>query len=285
MKINKFRFLSVVMLAILLPLLSSCFTILFIDQPTSVTVGDDIKVTMEVRTDTQDANPHYGILGVLVPLDWTVGNVEYSGDFGPDEMSYLHPDSSDKEPSGAVNYWNEALEDSFPAPEGMQWIVFQANTPFASELDTGYVDITIKMTVGNTPGTYNIGYMVTNAALEFTDPSYYDISLDNTIEVTGGTDVATQGSETLPDDYRLQQNYPNPFNPVTTIRFDLPVSGQTTLKVFDLMGREVATLIDGFTDAGSHQVQFDASDIVSGIYYVRLSSGNFHAMKKIALVR
>ncbi len=103
-----------------------------------------------------------------------------------------------------------------------------------------------------------------------------------TIEYTAVMDTENHRQ---PISWRLEQNYPNPFNPVTTIRFDLPVSGQTTLKVFDLMGREVATLIDGFTDAGSHQVQFDASDIVSGIYYVRLSSGNFHAMKKIALVR
>lgn len=285
MKISYKKMFVLISLVLVLPILSSCFTILYIDQPQSATFGETITVNLEVRTEDTDENPRNGILGLLIPEDWTVNSVEYSGDFGPDEMSFLHPDSMDANPGGAVEYWNAATEDNYPPPEGMQWVIYQGNTGYISEIDTGYVDVTIEMTVGNTPGTYDIGYLVTNAALDFTDSSFYSISLDNVIEVTGATAVANSQLNTVPTDYRLLQNYPNPFNPQTTIRFDLPVSGHTRVTVYDLSGTEVTTLLNGFSEAGSHSITFDAQTLPSGIYYYRIESRGFSAVRKMAFIK
>ncbi|KAB2925396.1 MAG: T9SS type A sorting domain-containing protein, partial [Bacteroidetes bacterium] len=86
--------------------------------------------------------------------------------------------------------------------------------------------------------------------------------------------------------FTLEQNYPNPFNPSTTIGFTLEKSGMTTLKVYDIVGREVATLVNGTLDAGVyHQARFDASRFASGIYFARLQSGGKTMLKKMMLVK
>ena len=85
--------------------------------------------------------------------------------------------------------------------------------------------------------------------------------------------------------YRLDQNYPNPFNPNTIISFELRRSDFVTLKVYDILGREIADLINGVKEAGVHQVTFDASNLTSGVYFYRLQSGNFMETKKMVLLR
>ncbi|MBM4166225.1 MAG: T9SS type A sorting domain-containing protein, partial [Ignavibacteria bacterium] len=88
------------------------------------------------------------------------------------------------------------------------------------------------------------------------------------------------------------QNYPNPFNPTTTIRFEIPVGAihelplQTTLKIYNVLGQEVATLLNNETmEEGMHEIQFDASGLSSGIYFYRLHAGTFLETKKMILVK
>ena len=93
----------------------------------------------------------------------------------------------------------------------------------------------------------------------------------------------------VPDTYELAQNYPNPFNPITKIRYSIPNVGsglaQTVLKVYDVLGNEVATLVDEFREAGSYEVEFDASSLSSGIYFYKLHSGSFVEIKKMLLLK
>jgi hypothetical protein len=89
----------------------------------------------------------------------------------------------------------------------------------------------------------------------------------------------------LPEDFGLSQNYPNPFNPTTTISYQLPVDAHVTLVVSDIMGREVATLVNGQEEAGYKSVTFDASHLASGIYLYRLQAGNFVESKKLMLMK
>jgi hypothetical protein len=90
----------------------------------------------------------------------------------------------------------------------------------------------------------------------------------------------------LPAAFALEQNYPNPFNPSTTIRFILPVAAGVTLKVYDLLGREVATLCDARAyEAGSQSVEFDASSASSGVYLYRLEAGSFRAERLMIILR
>jgi hypothetical protein len=97
--------------------------------------------------------------------------------------------------------------------------------------------------------------------------------------------TAVENIENLPVTFQLQQNYPNPFNPSTKITFSLPHSANTSLRVFDMLGREVATLVNGYTASGSHSVQFDATNLASGFYCYKLTSGNFTEVKKMMLVK
>jgi len=89
----------------------------------------------------------------------------------------------------------------------------------------------------------------------------------------------------VPEYYTLSQNYPNPFNPTTTINFSIPNAGNVSLKVYDMVGREVATLANSYTNAGSYAVTFEASDLASGIYFYKLQSGNFVQIKKMMLLK
>ena len=90
----------------------------------------------------------------------------------------------------------------------------------------------------------------------------------------------------VPVDFQLEQNYPNPFNPATTIRFTIPISGFTTLKVYDVIGREVAVLVNEKLEAGvNYQKMFDASQFSSGLYIARLQSNGQQQLKKMMLLK
>ena len=90
----------------------------------------------------------------------------------------------------------------------------------------------------------------------------------------------------VPQTFMLEQNYPNPFNPSTTIDFTLAEDGRLTLKVFDLLGREVATLVDNDLKAGiKHSVKFDASRLSAGMYFYRLDTGKNSMVKKLLLTK
>jgi hypothetical protein len=89
----------------------------------------------------------------------------------------------------------------------------------------------------------------------------------------------------VPAEFALQQNYPNPFNPTTMISYAVNSMGKVELKVYDLFGQEVATLVNEVKNAGIYQVTFDASDFASGIYYYMIKAGKFRQVKKMVLVR
>ncbi|MFA5804572.1 MAG: alpha-amylase family glycosyl hydrolase [Melioribacteraceae bacterium] len=100
--------------------------------------------------------------------------------------------------------------------------------------------------------------------------------------ITNVTDI-----NTIPTEFKLEQNYPNPFNPTTVISYQLSVAGHVTLKVYDILGREVATLVDEFKQAGKYNSQFSIlnSQLSSGVYFYRLTAGDFVGIKKMILLK
>ncbi len=104
-----------------------------------------------------------------------------------------------------------------------------------------------------------------------------------------GTGLPTTGVDysqsIIPKKYYLEQNYPNPFNPGTMINYQLPMNGYVTLKVYDVLGREAASLVNEIKEAGSYSAKFDGSQLSSGIYFYTLQSGNFTATKKLTLMK
>ncbi len=89
----------------------------------------------------------------------------------------------------------------------------------------------------------------------------------------------------LPSDFRLDQNFPNPFNPTTVIGYRLPAVSHVSLKVYDVLGREVATLVNGKQNPGFHEVTFNAAKLPSGVYFYRVTAGTFTDVKKLVLVK
>ncbi|MEO8210730.1 MAG: T9SS type A sorting domain-containing protein [bacterium] len=89
----------------------------------------------------------------------------------------------------------------------------------------------------------------------------------------------------VPSKFELSQNFPNPFNPSTTINFDMPIDGFVSLKIFNSSGKEVATLLNESRTSGYHSVNFDASNLSSGIYYYKLETNNFSKVMKMALIK
>jgi hypothetical protein len=99
------------------------------------------------------------------------------------------------------------------------------------------------------------------------------------------TTVGVQNGNEIIEKYSLKQNYPNPFNPATRINYELPMTNHITIKVYDAIGNEVKTLVNGKQNAGSYSVNFDASALPSGVYYYKLVTENFSDTKKMILVK
>ena len=89
----------------------------------------------------------------------------------------------------------------------------------------------------------------------------------------------------IPEAYSLSQNYPNPFNPRTVISFQLPVVSDVTLKIYDVQGREVKTLVNERMQAGRYEVRFDGSGMNSGVYFYRLTADGFSETKRMILLK
>jgi hypothetical protein len=121
----------------------------------------------------------------------------------------------------------------------------------------------------------NFWSLSANDEMYIDDFGFYDLitSVENEIDVKG------------PLSFSLEQNYPNPFNPTTTIRFTISDFGFTILRVYDVLGREVATLVNEDKPVGSYEVEFDATKLPSGIYFYRLQADNFVETKKMVLMK
>ena len=265
-------------------MLSGCFLILLVTQPGTGMVGEEILVSIEVQLDQTDENAKCGIVGILLPNSWTVDSVYFTGDVGPDYCLFLNPDSIDCNPGGQVDYWTDTLEARYPSGSDMEWRVYQSSQSWnKTDPNDWFVDLYIEMTIGNQEGTYDLSYFVTNAGLDFSDPTWYSIEEGNSITVTGAVAVKDEGI--IATSYNLKQNYPNPFNPSTTITFSIPESGNVKLTVFNSLGEEVATLVDEYVSAGVKTVTFKAESNFSGVYYYRMETPGFVDTKKMILLK
>ena len=128
--------------------------------------------------------------------------------------------------------------------------------------------------------------------------SLADIDNDGDVDVVAGSSsldeirwwennstVGVKDINSLLQDFKLMQNYPNPFNPLTTLKYTMPEPGNVLIKVFDVLGNEIVTLINEEKPAGSYQIEFDGVDLPSGIYFYRLKSNSFINTKKMVLLK
>ncbi|NOS86643.1 MAG: T9SS type A sorting domain-containing protein [Ignavibacteria bacterium] len=132
------------------------------------------------------------------------------------------------------------------------------------------------------------GRVVNDTAKIFLPGGYNGVGSANFDVIGCGPNIftgLTPINSEIPNNFNLSQNYPNPFNPVTNIKFSMPTGGLVKLVVFDILGREVVTLLNEVKPAGNYLVDFDASALSSGVYFYRLESGSFAETKKMLLVK
>ncbi|BDQ03649.1 MAG: hypothetical protein KatS3mg036_0350 [Ignavibacterium sp.] len=119
-----------------------------------------------------------------------------------------------------------------------------------------------------------------------TDSTYWDYIVIKYLQDPSGVE---QNNTLSPEEYRVYQNYPNPFNPSTKIRYSIPNVGSglalTVLKIYDVLGNEVATLVDEYKPAGSYEIEFNGNNLASGIYFCRMQAGSYVSIKKMMLLK
>ncbi|HTY11398.1 MAG TPA: T9SS type A sorting domain-containing protein [Bacteroidota bacterium] len=170
-----------------------------------------------------------------------------------------------------------------------QWIpgfIVRGLRTFSFMADKGEKIITrTRVNTGALVDTSVLSFSLVDVFVSYTDSAAFrKLYPDLPAEIQNFTTSVPEPTGT-PRSFALQQNYPNPFNPATVISYQLAVSSRVTLKVYDILGKEVATLVDEQKQPGSYRVMFDGSRLASGIYFYRLQTGSFTATKKLMLVK
>lgn len=270
-------------------LISSCLYILTIVQPSTANVNETITAVVNVEMDETPCDcpgggPSAGLAAIMIPTDWTIDQVEYDGDYGPEFMNLLHPDSADIQPGSGTDFWYDSLAATYPPPAGMDWFVFEGPVTHGwVGNDTTNVSVTFTMTTG-AAGQYDIGYFVSTTDYNFGVADETDMSLGNTITV-GAVGIEENPLPGIAERFALEQNFPNPFNPETKIRYSITQRSDVQLAVYNMAGQLVATLSNGIKAPGKYEVTFEAEDLASGVYLYRLSAGSFVETRKMMLVR
>ena len=207
------------------------------------------------------------IAGANPPLQWPDGGWP---DVDQDKVIFLYDDGTNGDETAGDNFWT--VEVTFPiySPLDIEY-KYGANWGLAS----------------NNGANDNEGGVGNNHHIQLFPSFWYGDAVDvfgalETKDVVNGIKELDNG---IPDVYSLDQNYPNPFNPSTVINFSIPESGLVTLKIYNVLGQEVAELVNDVKPAGNYEVTFDASDLTSGMYIYTITAGNFTSTKKMMLLK
>jgi hypothetical protein len=189
--------------------------------------------------------------------------------------------------------WTTVYTGTYTVP-GSGWQSIDLQTPFAWSSGS---NLLIEICFDNTSYTLATNVFASTAAgmtveqhadnstgCSFASPTVQSLrpNICMTINLLTGSQM---GQLELPKTFALAQNYPNPFNPTTSIKYSVPKQSLVKLVVYDLIGREVATLVNGMKQPGNYEVNFDASNLASGAYFYRIEAGDFKDVKKMVLLK
>lgn len=149
--------------------------------------------------------------------------------------------------------------------------------PIVTRPDTVYIASGI-WTIKDVIPSVNVDLSTIGFPVSFSIPG-------NVRELTSPSVGISGNINSVPSDYSLSQNYPNPFNPSTKIGYSVPHTGEVTIKIYNLLGTKIKTLVSGIQQKGSYEIEFNASDLASGIYYYRMQSDNFSDTKQMILLK
>jgi hypothetical protein len=172
----------------------------------------------------------------------------------------------------------------------LNWLEFTLDHLFAYD-STKSLIVQLEQLGSTGPALYSLGntfltgrrrsYSTTPPPFNVQGQDAYVYNFGVTMTATGVEPVASK----IPDKYNLEQNYPNPFNPVTRISYDIPKQGFVSIKIYDIIGKEIATLVNENKNPGTYVLEFDGSSFSSGTYIYRLESNGFIAAKKMILIK
>lgn len=154
---------------------------------------------------------------------------------------------------------------------------YNENLIYLGRLNAGQEDsINIYMTapLSDTTGYFNLSYVGHNV---------YSIPSSGILITSNATNINFE--KAIPTEFVLHQNYPNPFNPTTKISYSLPKTSLVQLKIFNLLGQEIRTIVNEEKSAGNYEVNFDASELPSGVYIYKMQAGSFVETKKMILIK
>ncbi len=243
-----------------------------INDPSQVVVnatGVDLPAPTVLTTDVIDLSasgtqPAEQYESVLIQYNnVTVVDDNADGDSGPDQGTGGNRNYGEMLVADASNIATRVETQDGNHPYNNYWDASQADSPY--RIKTGdHFDALIGI----------LYYSYGNYKL---DPR----NINDFVGFTGVNKV----SNDLPSKYELSQNYPNPFNPSTVIKYSIPKAGTVTLKVFNVLGKEVRTLVNNYQSPGSYSVTFEAKGLASGLYFYSLKAGNFVSVKKMMLIK
>jgi len=187
--------------------------------------------------------------------------------------------------------WNYPLGDKF-AKDIRAAVPANGYQEWQLTMESSESDAQLSWTLVNIPDDYEVGYSINGGQYfdNMQDVSTITISANTEITVRVGSQVLGIDDEPIPTVFALHQNYPNPFNPVTTLRYDLPENGIVTIIIYDMLGRQVKTLINQTQDAGFKSVVWNATNdygkpVSAGIYLYQIQAGENISTKKMVLLK
>ncbi|HEY9166068.1 MAG TPA: T9SS type A sorting domain-containing protein [Candidatus Kryptonia bacterium] len=184
--------------------------------------------------------------------------------------------------------WSTLSLPSSPTPAYVTALsVDNSGVLFAGFADANYMGLGVYFSTDNgTSWSYDgLDSVIATSLLSFGDSTYALTDGEGAFYLGKSPATKVTGKSTAPSSFALYQNYPNPFNPTTVISYRLPVGSHVTLKVYDVLGREVATLVDGLQNQGKHEVTFEGSRFASGVYFYRLSAEGQVRVSKMLLLK
>ncbi len=258
---------------------------------------------------------HYNLFQVQVSTDSTLGTVIIDSVMNPSFFmmrnlinnttnywrvrSILGTDTSDWSPIWQFHVTDAYIEMSVPnggevwAMGTSQIIRWETNISDSVRIDLlndQQFVMTIDTTSGNPsafdwmiPTNLTVGPNYKIVVVSMEDGAVVDTS-EGTFSIDPATGIETQDTE-IPDEYKLSQNYPNPFNPLTRIEFAIPNDEFVNLTVYNMLGKTITTLVNERMPTGNYEINFDASDLSSGVYFYRLTAGNFVNIKKMVVIK
>lgn len=200
-----------------------------------------------------------------------------------DDVDVFHADSL---PSQPIIYKRQKDSVGISAQPVLRWHLSAGGDLYQIQVST---DPTFSNIIRDT--TKDVIFWKVQPELPSSDNYYYRVRARNSNgysewTTSGGIIVDVKGdSEFRPLQFDLSQNYPNPFNPVTKIQYTIPSTQFVTLKVYDLLGREISTLVNEIKQPGMYEVNFNGNELTSGIYFYRIQAGTFIETKKLILLR